>query len=139
MEDGLSAWPKVASVHRPFAVLRLAPLLLLSGCLAVEAPDARLDVPGAFRAGASREAPPVRSDWWRSFRSAELARLSDAAETGNLDIAAAVARIEQADAQARIAGAPLLPFVGASADAGRSRSANAQPSRRSVASAGWVG
>lgn len=110
---------------RPFALLRLAPLLLLSGCLAVEQPDARLDVPGSFRAGGPRDAAPVRSDWWRSFRSGELTRLAGSAETGNLDVAAAMARIEQADAQARIAGAPLLPFVGGSADAGRSRGATA--------------
>jgi outer membrane protein, multidrug efflux system len=112
-------------LHRSFLLPRLAPLLLLTGCLAVEMPDARLDVPGSFRAGAARDAAPVRPDWWRSFRSGELTRLADAAETSNLDIAAAMARIEQADAQARIAGAPLLPFVGASAEGGRNRGATA--------------
>ena len=44
------------------------------------------------------------------------------AQTVNLDIAAATARILQADAQARIIGAALLPFVSASGDASRARS-----------------
>ena len=49
--------------------------------------------------------------WWRGFRSKELTDLIEEALTSNLDIAAAVARIVQADAQARIAGAPLLPTI----------------------------
>ena len=47
-------------------------------------------------------------DWWRGFRSRELTSLIQQAESGNFDIAVAIAQIEQADAQARIAGAPLL-------------------------------
>ena len=38
-------------------------------------------------------------------------RLIEEAQTSNFDIAAAVARIVQADAQSKIAGAPLLPAV----------------------------
>ena len=38
-------------------------------------------------------------------------RLMEEAQIANLDIAAAVARIVQADAQSRIAGAPLLPAI----------------------------
>src|SRR5262249_9092744 len=61
-------------------------------------------------------------DWWRGFRSRELTALMEEAQVANLDIAAAVARIVQADAQARIAGAPLLPLINFDADAVRSRS-----------------
>ena len=50
-------------------------------------------------------------DWWRGFRSKELTEVIEEARAANLDIAAAVARIVQADAQARITGAPLLPIV----------------------------
>ena len=53
--------------------------------------------------------PPL--DWWRAFRSRELTEIIEAAREGNLDIAAAIARIVQADANARIAGAALLPIV----------------------------
>ena len=51
--------------------------------------------------------PPL--DWWRGFRSGELTELVEEALTANFDIAAAVARIVQADAQSAIAGAALLP------------------------------
>lgn len=44
------------------------------------------------------------------------------ARTANDDIGAAVARIQQADAQARIAGAALLPSIGLDAGATRARS-----------------
>ena len=50
-------------------------------------------------------------DWWRGFRSQELTEIIEEARAANLDIAVAIARIVQADAQARIAGAPLLPIV----------------------------
>jgi multidrug efflux system outer membrane protein len=60
--------------------------------------------------------------WWRGFRSKELTDLVEEALTSNLDIAAAVGRILQADAQSRISGAPLLPLVDLDASATRSRS-----------------
>ena len=44
-------------------------------------------------------------DWWRQFRSRELTAIIEEARDANLDIAAAIARIVQADAQARITGA----------------------------------
>jgi multidrug efflux system outer membrane protein len=45
----------------------------------------------------------------------------DQARVANDDIGAAIARIRQADAQARIAGAPLLPSLGADLDGNRQR------------------
>ena len=59
---------------------------------------------------ANPDAPPTL-DWWRGFRSTELTTLMEEAQTVNLDIAAATARFIQADAQARIAGAALLPSL----------------------------
>lgn len=50
--------------------------------------------------------------WWREFRSPRLDGLMKEAETANFDMAAAMARVRQADAQAKIAGANLLPSVG---------------------------
>jgi NodT family efflux transporter outer membrane factor (OMF) lipoprotein len=55
-----------------------------------------------------------KQDWWRGFASDELNALIAAARTNNLDLAAARARVEAADAQARIAGASLLPTLSAS-------------------------
>jgi multidrug efflux system outer membrane protein len=61
------------------------------------------------------------SDWWRGFNSAALDDLMGQARSANDDIGAAIARIREADAQARIAGAALLPSLGLSGDATRQR------------------
>ncbi len=85
----------------------------VTGCtLEDQKPDLALDTPHAYRTahGAADAAVPAL-DWWRGFRSRELTELIQDAEGGNFDIAVAIAQIEQADAQARIAGAPLLPTI----------------------------
>jgi outer membrane protein, multidrug efflux system len=61
------------------------------------------------------------SDWWRGFSSPQLDQLMSEAQQANDDIAAAVARVTEADAQVRIAGATLLPALSASASATRER------------------
>ena len=106
-------------------VLGLMPMI--SGCiLTADKLDPMLDVPQTYRAahGASGAATPSL-DWWRSFRSAELTDLMEQASAANLDIAAAVARIVEADAQARIAGAALLPTISGDVSDTRSRSSSA--------------
>jgi len=91
-------------------------ILPLGGCLLTgDHPEPGLDIPAAYE-GAARSAKRAHAalpklDWWRSFHSRELTSIIEQAQSANLDIAAAVARIVQADAQARIAGAPLLPAI----------------------------
>jgi outer membrane protein, multidrug efflux system len=87
--------------------------LAVSGCLDLEKPELAIDIPGSYRAphGPADAATPTL-DWWRSFRSRELTALMEEALTANFDIAVAIAQITQADAQVRIAGAPLLPNIG---------------------------
>ena len=51
------------------------------------------------------------SQWWTHFASPELNHLIAQAQTGSYDVAAARARVQQAQAHAVIAGAPLLPEV----------------------------
>ncbi len=100
-------------------------IALLGGCMPNDNRlEASLDIPETYRAaspGKSDAALP-QLDWWREFRSAELTVLIEEAQQVNLDIAAASARIAQADAQARIVGAPLLPSVNAVGNATHSRS-----------------
>jgi outer membrane protein, multidrug efflux system len=73
------------------------------------------------------EAPPndqeiwPSADWWHGFGSQTLDELIAEAQRSNDDLAAAIARVEEADAQARIAGAALLPAVNLGADASRQR------------------
>src|SRR5215831_6882365 len=84
---------------------------MLSGCtVSSERPDLALEIPPKYGAGQGVSAPPSL-DWWRSFRSRELTNLIEEAQVANFDIAAAIGRILQADAQAKIIGAPLLPAV----------------------------
>ena len=61
------------------------------------------------------------ADWWHGFGSAQLDELIAEAERNNDDLAGAVARVREADAQARIAGAPLLPSLDLGATATRER------------------
>ena len=91
-------------------------MLSLGGCLlSGDKPEPGLVIPRAYDGGpknpALAEAAVPTLDWWRGFRSKELTEVIEEARAANLDIAAAVARIVQADAQARVAGAPLLPNV----------------------------
>jgi NodT family efflux transporter outer membrane factor (OMF) lipoprotein len=97
---------------------------LLGGCfLGTEKPVAALDVPARYRmASHNQDAALPSVIWWRGFRARQLTDLIEEALTSNLDIAAAVARIVQADALARIAGAPLIPAIDLNASASRSRS-----------------
>jgi outer membrane protein, multidrug efflux system len=104
-----------AALLRCSAVLVLGLVLtsMLTGCLPkTERPDlVSLLVPPAYRAGPRLPAAVPALDWWRSFHSGELTRFIEEAQTANLDIGAAMGRIMQADAQAKITGAPLLPVL----------------------------
>lgn len=71
-------------------------------------------IPAAYRAPAAA-AGAVPAAWWKGFGSAELDGLMADAERGSFDIRAAVARMQQADAQLRAAGGALLPEVTGSA------------------------
>jgi NodT family efflux transporter outer membrane factor (OMF) lipoprotein len=97
----------------------LAALLALAGCdLGPDYHSPSLEVPAAYRASAETAATAwPAADWWRGFRSPQLDTLIEAAHAQNFDIAAAIARVRQADAQLRIAGAALLPTLGASGNA----------------------
>ena len=109
---------------------RLAPMVgglcllhSLTACqLASDKADLAIDIPDSYRVARGEPdaaLPPL--DWWRSFRSKELTVLIEQAQLTNLDLAAAAARVMQADAQARISGAPLLPTADVNGSAEHSR------------------
>ena len=98
---------------RPVFVVFMGLILveMLSSCsISSERSELAAEIPPKYGAGQGQSAPPSL-DWWRSFRSRELTNLIEEAQVANFDIAAAIGRILQADAQAKIAGAPLLPAV----------------------------
>ena len=78
-----------------------------------------VSVPAQWRAVSDPAAPDVTHEWWRSFGSQELEQLIVQAQQQSLDVIAAVARVHQAEASARIAGAPLLPELSANANFSR--------------------
>src|SRR3954447_9760893 len=97
--------------------------LPLMGCLSNEIIPAAIDLPKAYRAGprnADAALPSVV--WWRGFRSKELTDLMEESLTSNFDVAIAVAKVVQADATSRIAGAALLPAVDFNSSAQRAGS-----------------
>jgi len=100
------------------------------GCvLTQDVPDPALDIPNAYRAARQNDSGAAPTlDWWRGFRSRELTDLMEEAQTVNLDIAAAVARFKQADAQARVAGAALLPSLSGSGQETYSRTSGSSSS-----------
>jgi NodT family efflux transporter outer membrane factor (OMF) lipoprotein len=105
-----------------------------AGCiLTSDLPDPALDIPGGYQAGRSTgpDAPPTL-DWWRGFGSPELTVLMEEAQRVNLDIAAATARIFQADAQARVAGAALLPTLSSGGQQSYTRTSGSSSSGLSI-------
>src|SRR5262245_39364105 len=106
------------------AGLCLAPML--AGCLLTERPELAIGIPNSYKEahGTQTSAPP-KLDWWRGFRSKELTDLIEESQSSNFDVAAAVARILQADAASKIASAALYPNANLNASATRTRSSQA--------------
>jgi len=97
-------------LHRSLAAVLVA--AALAGCGAgPEDQRPALDMPGGWKAEGPAGTSWPETTWWQSFGSPQLDALIRTAQQNNQDIGAAAARVLQADAQARIAGAPLLPSV----------------------------
>jgi outer membrane protein, multidrug efflux system len=90
--------------------------LLTAGC--ITSPPHVLSpqyVPGAFTAPITQGAPVwPQAEWWKAFGSDEMTGFIVAAQKDNLDLAAAAARVAQADANWGIAASALFPTIGAS-------------------------
>lgn len=101
-----------------YLIPALCVALLLSGCS--HKPETPAELPAApaqWRHAQAGEA--VTDTWWRSFASTELDALIDQALRNNQDLAAAAARLRQAEASSRAAGAPLLPRLDGNLGASR--------------------
>src|SRR3979490_1010028 len=98
----------------------LAALAALAACSVgptYKRPD--IPLPAQWRDTFNDEASAVwpNADWWHGFGSEKLDELIAQAQRSNDDLAIAIARVQEADAQARIAGAALLPSLDFSAGA----------------------
>jgi multidrug efflux system outer membrane protein len=97
----------------------VAALISCSVGPAYRRPD--VPAPAAWQGGQDVAGIWPEAGWWHGFSSPQLDQLIDDAQRGNDDLAAAVARVREADAQARIAGAHLLPTLDLGATATRQR------------------
>jgi len=107
------------------AVAAVFAMALLAACKAVgpdyerppfELPQSYPDAPSTRVAGA-----PLRADWWALYSDPTLDQLVATAIDRNSDIRLAVARIEEADANLRVANAAFLPEIDAVAAPNRQR------------------
>jgi len=99
---------------------------------AAAAPATGAATPAAAGAAVPAEAATLApewpsSQWWHGFNSRPLDDLILQAQKANDDLAAAVARVREADAQVRIAGAPLFPTLDVAGGATRERQRPTNP------------
>jgi multidrug efflux system outer membrane protein len=112
-----------ANYIKPVGVL--VAVLFLSGCQSIW-PDylrPKVDVPAAYAAAGQQhqDGSHIANNWWTLYQDQTLNDLMEKALQNNTDIKLAVARIEEADAVMREAGAFLLPQIDLDAGAKRSR------------------
>ncbi|MGH8635818.1 MAG: TolC family protein, partial [Burkholderiales bacterium] len=109
------------------APLRSAALALaacvLAGCLpnAAETVKPALEMPAAWQALPADGRAITVADWWNVYGDPVLERLVDEALAQSTDIAAAVARVDEAHALVAVTEADRRPVIDLTADADRSR------------------
>jgi NodT family efflux transporter outer membrane factor (OMF) lipoprotein len=95
---------------------KLIPIVLLVSVGCVSAPKVQevdlVPTPETWT-GAETPAGEIGERWWEDFGEPDLVQVVEIALTRNFDLQAAAARVDQAAAQARIAGADLMPTVNA--------------------------
>jgi outer membrane protein, multidrug efflux system len=98
-------------------------LLLIAGCTTV-GPDYRrpaMDLPAQYPAQSSQSDSSIPADWWQLYGDPALDELVASARRSNADIRLAVARVQEAEAVLREAGAARFPEVTGGYSATRSR------------------
>lgn len=102
-------------MRQPMLTVILLSLLLSSCSLTPTYQRPPMDIPENWSVSSAASPPqqPGTAPFWQALENEELTRLMQAVLAQNLDLQAALHRIEQARAQAKIAGAGLLPIVDA--------------------------
>ncbi|AIR90171.1 efflux transporter outer membrane subunit [Pseudomonas cremoricolorata] len=104
----------------PSRISLLTLSLCLAACSTPPAPDAGIQAPAQWQSGAPQASQAwPDAQWWQAFASPTLNTLIERARRNSHDLAAATARVRQAQAQAVIAGAAQLPDLQGRLDAGR--------------------
>lgn len=106
----------------PSRISLLTLCVSLVACSTPPTPTSGVSAPLAWQGeAASPSAHLPTRQWWHAFASRELDRLVQHALHNAHDLAAATARVRQAQARAVIAGAPLLPELKLGLDGSRQR------------------
>src|SRR6266850_1733494 len=100
---------RTMSAHRNLILITVA--ALTAGCVADRPAPLPQDVPSAFENTNPASGQWPAQEWYREFGSDELDTFVDLAAKTNWDLAAARARVAQADARARQARAAILPTI----------------------------
>ncbi len=97
------------------SLVLLGVVALLAGCAMSQAPSARqqaaLPIANTWQAGRDAEPRLVDDGWLASFQDPRLSGLVEEALRNNRDLRGSAAKVAEAEARARQAGANLLPTV----------------------------
>jgi multidrug efflux system outer membrane protein len=116
----------MAERRRSSLALGIGIAVALAGCATSETrPPPALDLPVA-----RDDAPAALDRWWTYFGDAELTALVEEALANNLDLRAAVARIDIARANLLLAGSFLYPSVDLGVDSSRAQRSEATAFRQ---------
>jgi NodT family efflux transporter outer membrane factor (OMF) lipoprotein len=105
-------------MNKPIVLLTTALAIVLAGC-STQIPQAMSPqlAPKRFSGPVMADAQVwPKADWWKGFENAELSALISQAQDGNRDLAAAAARVMQAEAQSTIQRSQLFPQIGGQGD-----------------------
>lgn len=96
---------------RTLSAVAIASLVLGACTVGPDYHRPALQLPDAYHATQTPSSRPLVTleAWWRGFDDPELVRVVERAASENLDVAQSIARVRQARAIARAAGAALLP------------------------------
>jgi NodT family efflux transporter outer membrane factor (OMF) lipoprotein len=97
-------------------------IVLLTACVSAPErlqPEIHVTIPESYGTPANPGA--LETEWWNRFQDDHLPSLIGLALESNYNLHAAVARLDRATAEARIAGADLKPNLGVSVSGGRQR------------------
>jgi NodT family efflux transporter outer membrane factor (OMF) lipoprotein len=101
------------NLYKPFALTGILVGYVAVASCASEPLVVPREVPAAFEHSLATSPNWPDTHWYDAFGDPQLSRLIEDASEHNLDLAAALARVQQADAHARAAGAALLPQIDA--------------------------
>lgn len=104
---------KNSSLSRRARFLFVVPLLWTACAVGPDYVPPDVETPDRFQYAADGAEAPIVENWWELFDDPTLDRLIAEAETGNFDLAAAMQRVRQARAVARVERAGFFPNLSA--------------------------